>query len=123
MPEHGRALLGLVAADSLENARSVVEAVAEDVDVGVVPSDELAIHPDPVGLLHVFLSGSVAAARKVCRTPSSPRLGYAAATIGAGDIKENAVRSEHVKDGTLAQGDDIAHTADRVRVDFVVKSN
>ena len=45
------------------------------------------------------------------------------ATIGAGDIKENAVRSEHVKDGTLAQGDDIAHTADRVRVDFVVKSN
>ena len=50
--EHRRALLGLVAADSLEDARPVVEPVDADVDLRVRPVDELAVHPDLVGLLH-----------------------------------------------------------------------
>ena len=53
MAEDGRAALGLVGADALEDAGAVVEAVAENVDLGVVPGDELAIHPDALGLLHV----------------------------------------------------------------------
>ena len=40
-------LLGLVAADPLEDAGAVVQAVAEHVDLGVVPGDELPVHPDP----------------------------------------------------------------------------
>ena len=36
---------------------------------------------------------------------------YAAATIGADDIKDNAVRSKHVKDGQI-KGDDLASPVD-----------
>ena len=55
MAEDGRPVLRLVGADALEDAGAVVEAVAEYVDLGVVPSDELAIHPDRFSLLHDFL--------------------------------------------------------------------
>ena len=51
-PEDGRALLGLVAADPLEDAGPVVEPVTADVDPRVRPVDELSVHPDLVGLLH-----------------------------------------------------------------------
>jgi hypothetical protein len=40
--------LGLVAADALEHPAAVVEAVAEHVDLGVLPGNEIAIHPDPL---------------------------------------------------------------------------
>src|SRR6185295_9157172 len=51
-PEAGGALRGLVAADAFEHTRSVVQAVDADVDLGVGPVDELAVHPDLLGLLH-----------------------------------------------------------------------
>ena len=47
--------LGLVGADALEDAGAVVEAVAEYVDLGVVPCDELTVHPDRLGLPHFAL--------------------------------------------------------------------
>src|SRR5439155_1130052 len=47
--EHGRTLRRLVAADALEDARAVVEAVGADVNPSVVPVDELAVHPDLLG--------------------------------------------------------------------------
>ena len=53
--EDRRAALGLVAADALEDAGAVVEPVAQNVDLGVFPSHELAVHPDPLGLFHVCL--------------------------------------------------------------------
>ena len=65
MAEDRRAALGLVAADPLEDAGAVVEAVAENVDLGVVPGDELAVHPDPLGLLHGFLHSTFIAARSM----------------------------------------------------------
>src|SRR4029079_4005505 len=51
-PEHGRALRGLVRADSLEHTGAVVETVNPDVNGRVRPVDELAVHPDLRGLLH-----------------------------------------------------------------------
>ena len=55
MAEDRRAAVGRVAADALEDAGPVVEPVAENVDLGVFPGDELTVHPDPLGLLHVCL--------------------------------------------------------------------
>ena len=54
-PEDRRALRRLVAADALEDAGAVVEAVHADVHLGVGPVDELAVHPDLVGLVHQAL--------------------------------------------------------------------
>ena len=42
----------LVAAHALEHARAVVQAVRQDVDLGVLPGDEFSVHPDEVGGLH-----------------------------------------------------------------------
>jgi hypothetical protein len=50
--EDRRARRRVVAADALEHARPVVQAVREDVDLRVLPRDELAVHPDELGLLH-----------------------------------------------------------------------
>ena len=47
--EDRRAALGLIAADALEDAGAVVQAVAEDVHLGVLPGDELAVLPDQLG--------------------------------------------------------------------------
>src|SRR3954453_3492616 len=52
MPEDRGAAVGLVCPDALEDPGAVVEAVAQYVDLGVVPRDEIAIHPDPLRLLH-----------------------------------------------------------------------
>ena len=38
----------LVAADALEHTEAVVERVGHDVDVGLVPGDQGAIHPDKI---------------------------------------------------------------------------
>ena len=51
--EHRRAELGVVAAHAVEHARAVVQAVRQDVDLGVLPGDEFSVHPDEVGGLHV----------------------------------------------------------------------
>ena len=51
--EDRRAALGLVAADPLEDAGPVVQPVAEHVDLGVLPGDELAVLPNQLGLIHV----------------------------------------------------------------------
>ena len=48
-PEDAGTVVGLVGADPLEHAHAVVERVGEDVDAGVVPVDELAVHPDLLG--------------------------------------------------------------------------
>jgi hypothetical protein len=45
-PEYGRALRSVVCPNSLENTGSVVEAVREEMDIGVVPRDELTVAPD-----------------------------------------------------------------------------
>src|SRR5207253_10568760 len=50
--EHGRAFGRVVAADALEHAGAVMEAVNPDMNLGVGPVDELAVHPDLLGLLH-----------------------------------------------------------------------
>ena len=50
--EHGRAFRRVVAADALEDARAVVEAVSADVNARIVPVDELAVHPDLLGGFH-----------------------------------------------------------------------
>ena len=50
--EDRRALRRVVAADALEYAGAVVEPVRGDVDLRVRPVDELAVHPDLLGLLH-----------------------------------------------------------------------
>ena len=44
--------VGLVAADALEDARAVVQAVREHVDLGVLPGDELAVVPDQLRFDH-----------------------------------------------------------------------
>src|SRR5207244_170849 len=44
--EHRRPALGLVRADALEYPGAVMECVREDVDLGLVPRHEGAVHPD-----------------------------------------------------------------------------
>ena len=57
--DRGPGGLGVVGPDALEDAGAVVEAVAEDVDLGVVPCDELTVHPDRLGLPHFALLASI----------------------------------------------------------------
>ena len=52
-PEDCRPFRRVVAADSLEDARSVVQAVNADMDLCIGPVDELPVHPDLLGLLHL----------------------------------------------------------------------
>src|ERR1019366_5737162 len=49
---YGGAEVGLVATDALEYPGAVVQAVRQDVDLGVLPGDEISVHPDEVGGLH-----------------------------------------------------------------------
>src|SRR5207249_3633106 len=51
-PEDRRAALGLVRPDPLEDARPVVQTVRADMNGGVRPVHELAVHPDLAGLAH-----------------------------------------------------------------------
>ena len=46
---------GLVGADALEHAGSVVQAVAEYVHLRVLPGNEFSVVPDEVRLLHDVL--------------------------------------------------------------------
>ncbi len=55
-PEHGRAVVGLVATDALEHPGAVVQTVDADVHVRVRPVDELAVHPDLLDPLHRYAS-------------------------------------------------------------------
>ena len=66
MPEDRRTVLGVVATDPLEDAGPVVEAVRQDVDLRVLPGDELPVQPDEVRLVHVRRPFSYA-----CRWPST----------------------------------------------------
>src|SRR5205085_5471754 len=52
--EDGGDELGVVRPDALEDARAVVQAVREYVDLCVLPGDEVSVHPDEVAWLHVF---------------------------------------------------------------------
>jgi len=50
--EHVRVAVGpLVGADAFEGGQSVVQRVGEDVDLGVVPVDELSVEPDLLDLV------------------------------------------------------------------------
>src|SRR5947199_8901463 len=73
--EDRRAELGVVGADALEDAGAVVEAVREYVDLGVLPGDEVSVHPDEVGLVHVNLLGAVRARPGWPRPSWPPRPG------------------------------------------------
>ena len=53
--EHRGAVRRLVAANALEDAGAVVQAVRADVDAGIRPVHQLAVHPDLLGLLHGLL--------------------------------------------------------------------
>jgi hypothetical protein len=44
--EYGGALWSVVGPDPLEYAGAVVQGVREEMDIGVVPWDELAVAPD-----------------------------------------------------------------------------
>src|SRR5205814_107576 len=70
-----RAELGVVGPDALEDAGAVVEAVREYVDLGVLPGDEVSVHPDEVGLVHVNLLGAVRARPGWPRPSWPPRPG------------------------------------------------
>src|SRR5215208_4875294 len=59
VPEDGRAPLRLVGADALEDAGAVVKPVLEHVDIGLVPWDEFAVHPDELCLLHHSLRRTI----------------------------------------------------------------
>ena len=56
--EHRRPPRGRVGADPLEHAGAVVQRVREHVDRRVVPVDELAVHPDLVGLVEWHVARS-----------------------------------------------------------------
>src|SRR3954447_15153814 len=56
---------GVVATDAFEDSRPVVQAVHADVDPCIGPVDELAVHPDLLGLLHGKGSFSVAGSAEV----------------------------------------------------------
>jgi hypothetical protein len=68
--EHGGAPLGLIGADALEHPGAVVKPMAEYVDLGVFPCDQLAVDPDPVRLLHgsLQLTDNDAATRRLERS-------------------------------------------------------
>ena len=51
-PEDRRPFRRVVAANALEDAGAVMQAVDADMDLRVGPVDELAVHPDLLGLLH-----------------------------------------------------------------------
>ena len=73
--EHRRAELGVVAAHAVEHAGAVVQPVREDVDLGVLPGDEISVHPDEVGGLHVHCapdSRCSSTALVACAVPASP---------------------------------------------------
>ena len=50
--EHRRPELGVVAAHAVEHPGAVVQPVRQDVDLGVVPCDEFAVHPYEFGRVH-----------------------------------------------------------------------
>ena len=50
--EDRRPVLGLVAADPLEDPGAVVQPVRQHVDLGVLPRDELAVVPDQLRFDH-----------------------------------------------------------------------
>ena len=54
--EHRGAFRRLVRANTLEDTGAIVQAVRADVDLGVGPVDELAVHPDLLEFLHGRLS-------------------------------------------------------------------
>lgn len=43
--EDCRSIVGFIGADAFKHAVAVVKCVGEDVNLGVVPVDELAVHP------------------------------------------------------------------------------
>src|SRR5262249_37726397 len=46
------AVLAAVAADALEHAHAVVQRLGEDVDLRIVPGNQLPVEPDALGLLY-----------------------------------------------------------------------
>ena len=88
--EDRRALGRLVAADALEDAGAVVEAVRADVDLASRPVDELAVHPDLLGLAPCASSGSrdVSAASLTASTVSA----CASRTRSAGESVGHVLR-------------------------------
>ena len=62
--EDGRTVHGVVAADALEDAGAVVQAVGRDVGGGVCPRDDFAVFPDELSFLSV-LGASVAKIRSL----------------------------------------------------------
>jgi hypothetical protein len=75
-PEDGGAFLRVVTADALEDTRAVVEAVGENVNLGVVPVDELTVHPDGVdvaGRPHLVETHLTHPPKRAVRFPSESR--------------------------------------------------
>ena len=78
--EHRRPELGVVAAHAVEDAGAVVQAVREHVDLGVLPRDEVSVHPDEVGGLHCCeapVRGSRAPPRSPAQCPPPSEVGRA----------------------------------------------
>src|SRR4051812_2523037 len=117
MPEDRGTALGVVAALTLEHARSVVERVRQYVHLGVLPSDELAVQPDEVRGLHVlsllqrlartaWTASSVVASppRSAVLRPSSSARSIADSRAVASCSRENPCRSIIATDPSIASG-------------------
>src|SRR5439155_13005528 len=116
--EDRRADLGVVAADALEDARAVVQAVREYVDLCVLPCGELAVHPNEVRGLHVRVSWCQRCASTACvasavlalpprsgvRSPWSRALSTADSTDAAASGKPSPWRSIMAALRNIARG-------------------
>ena len=67
--EHGGTAGRLVAANAFKDAEAVVQRVADQMDLGVVPIDDLAVRPDSFGRFHPLVP--VPATASVSRTSPS----------------------------------------------------
>ena len=92
-PEDGRAAIGRVGANALEDAGAVVHRVAQHVHLGVRPGHELAVHPDLLGLLHATLSrgANCCSLYRVHARGQAARWGLAPAAARQGSDPERCV--------------------------------
>ena len=104
--EDRRADLGVVAADALEDAGAVVQAVREYVDLGVLPCDELAVHPDEVRWLHVRVSCGQRCASTAC--VASAVLAVPPRSAGAQPLVKGLVHRRFYGRGRVGQIESVA---------------
>ena len=102
--EDRRTELGLVATHAVEHARAVVQPVREDVDLGVLPGDEIAVHPNEIGWVH----WPWAPLEVVENRPARPPRARVTAKVGrAQPSVEDAVHSRFYSRGLACQAESV----------------